>query len=178
MKNRNQLKKNTMTNWENVNQNTWFLMHDDIKTGELIRHKKSFIWKEDDCSYTIAETSIWAHKFSISNAANELIGNIKPKNWYGTTYIITIHERQYQLEFYNKPLVTASLKNSMGELLIEAGIYTHKRVLSKRFELYQSFSKHEDGLLLSAIVYAFVKDFFLSETGDSDTAAMVLLMSA
>ncbi len=164
--------------WRKIASHTFELIGNGQVIGTLQIEATSSSWHFGGSDYRFQLKNSWKQKYQLIDADGQVVGEMRPKNWYGTTSILTINDQQYSLKYTNNPLAGIQLLDADGHVLVQARLITTDGRAKTEFIMETNFMKTTHAFWLASIIWTHFYPIAQSECGDLDVATFLLLTTA
>lgn len=162
--------------WKKIDDKTFELYENHQRIGTLRNEKNNSYWDANGRVYRCQLKSYWKQKYELKDDRSNTVGDLHPKNWYGSSSVLTLNGASYFLKFVNNPLAALQLTNSQGDFLIQAHITTEVGRAKSECIINPSFVSNPAAFWLTSIVWSRFYSIAQNECGD-ETATLLLLLS-
>ncbi|AEI50652.1 hypothetical protein [Runella slithyformis] len=164
--------------WKKTARAAFKLVDNDNVVGLLNMEPTAVTWEMGGMTYRFQQKSSWKQTYQFINPEGALIGEMRPKNWYGTTFVITLEEQSFYLTFTNNPLAAVQLRDAENQWLIQARLMTANHQVQTEFSMKEAFKDAPNAYWLAGIIWNYFYPMAQSECGDIDAATFLLLATA
>ncbi|MCP1384765.1 hypothetical protein [Runella salmonicolor] len=166
--------------WTRKNAKTFELTDNGQVLGKLHHEPKVTTWEAAGKFYHFKLKNSWKQQYQLIGLGpdGKILGDMRPKNWYGSSSIISLEGAQYHLTFTNNPLAAVQLLDEKKQLLVQARLVTVEGRVQTEFSMDEAFKSTPYAFWLAGIVWHYFYPIAQSEGGDIDAGTFILLATA
>jgi hypothetical protein len=164
--------------WIRKTTKTFELTNNGQVLGTLHNEPQATTWEAAGKFYRFELKNSWKQRYQLIGPDGEILGEMRPKNWYGSSSIISLEGAQYRLTFTNNPLAAVQLLDEQNQLLVQARLVTVEGRVQTEFSMDEAFKSTPYAFWLAGIIWNYFYPMAQSEGGDIDAAAFILLATA
>lgn len=112
--------------------------------------------------------SVWNNKFILRDDAENIIGFLNPKSWFGSSSILSLYKNSYTLLWKNTPLAGLEIKDYKGRVIIDIKIAIEKDEINTTISVPDSIRNSVERLLLYCIAFYLFLPINFNTNGGSD----------
>ena len=88
--------------------------------GTLHSEPKVIAWEAEGKWCRSELKNSWKQRYQLIGSNGESLGEMRPKNWYGSSSVISLEGAQYLLHFTNNPLAAVQLLDAKNQVAVQA----------------------------------------------------------
>ena len=164
--------------WKKKIAGTFELLDNGYLLGTLRIESAQTSWESQGKIYGFRLKNSWKQTYQFISPDKKIIGEMRPKNWFGSSSVIILEDQQYSLKFTNKPLAAVQLLDADERMLVEARLTTENGRAQAEFSMNEDFKTTPNAFWLASIIWHYFYPMAQSECGDVDSIEFLLLATA